>query len=63
MKVPQRQAARAVNACVYLRPQMLLHYSGSSSESSSLLFEFVDLAREWNRGGGAQLSSVYSHEW
>lgn len=45
MKVPERLAARAVNACVYLRPQMLPHYSGSSSESSSLLFEFVIPAR------------------
>lgn len=36
-KVPQRLATCAVNVCVYLRPQMFLHYSGSSSESTSLV--------------------------
>ncbi len=61
MKVPERLAARAVSACVYLWPQMLLHYSGSSSASSSLLYEFVNPARERNGGGGgARPSSVYS---
>lgn len=44
---------------VYLRPQMLLHYSGSSSESTSILFEFVSPARGHNRGEDAQLNSSY----
>lgn len=49
MKVPQRLAACAVNACVYLRPQMFLHYSGLSSKSTSLLFAFVNPARGQNK--------------
>lgn len=42
---------------------MFLHYSGLSSKSTSLLFEFVNPARGQNSGGGAQLSSVYSHAY
>lgn len=42
---------------------MLLHYSGSSSEGTSPLFEFVNPAKGRSRGRGAQLSCAYGYVW